>query len=121
MADVLARRMAGEDPLCDAALEPLAHALRRYRLHAALRAGEDLATPRPARRLGLEPGQVQDAVAGASPGEGWARLLAQAPALREIRLPHARLERQIEAALAVLRRLCPGEPPPEPALEETLV
>lgn len=121
MADVLARRMAGDDPLCDAALEPLGHALRRYRLRRALRAGGDFANPRNALRLGLDEAALHDAVTGATAGEGWARLLREAPALREVRLPHDRLERQIAAALAVLRRLCPGEPPPEPAAEETLV
>ena len=64
---------------------------------------------------------MHDAVAGATAGEAWARLLREAPALREVRLPYDRLERQIAAALAVLRRLRPGEPPPEPAAEETLV
>ena len=41
--------------------------------------------------------------------------------LNTIRSKIDRLERQIAAALAVLRRLCPGEPPPKPAVEETLV
>ncbi len=121
MADVLARRMAGEDPLCDAALEPLGHALRRYRLRSALRQGDDFATARNARRLGLSEEELRESVAAASAGEAWARLMADAPALQEIRLPYDRLERQIDAALLVLRRLCPGEAPPDPATEETLV
>ena len=70
MADVLARRMAGDDPLCDAALEPLGHAVRRFRLRRALRTGGDFANLRNARRLGLGEAALDDALTGATVGKG---------------------------------------------------
>jgi hypothetical protein len=122
MADVLERRAHGEDPLCDAVIEPLAHAMRRHRLHAALRRMPDPdGRPRLARRLGVTGHELEAALHCADAGQAWASLLGSAPALREMRLPHAGLERQIAAAQRVISRLCPGEAVPQPATEETLV
>lgn len=120
MADVLRRRSATHDPWCDAALEPLSHALRRIRLRQALR-GEParLKDAKISRRLGLDPQAMPALPVAGDFGETWARLLDLSPALREVRLPAALLERQIARATRLLQRLCAA--PPAPLTEESLV
>lgn len=122
MADVLDRRATGVDPLCDAIIEPLGHAMRRHRLRHALRSRPPRSEwPSLARRLGIDIAALAAALAANDPGRAWGRLRAEAPALREIRVPYARVEQQIVAATRLIQKLCPGEPVPLPALEETLI
>ena len=120
MADVLRRRSATEDPWCDAALEPLSHALRRIRLRAALRRDPSgLGEARIARRLGLDPRAAAALLRPGDFGETWERLLQASPALREVRLPVSRLARDTTRAAALLHRL--GAAPLRPVAEESLV
>lgn len=120
MADVLRHRSATEDPWCDAALEPLSHALRRFRLRRTLRAAPmRLLEAKIARRLGLDPERIAALPRASCFGETWDQLLSVSPALRECRLPAAMLDRQLAAAARVLRAL--GVNPPAAPEEESLV
>lgn len=122
MADVLARRSRAPDPQCDAALEPLSHALRRWRLRAALRADPaGFGTARNAGRLGLSPARLRALILDRAHGAAWAALSAHAPALRERRLPYARLQPQTLRATGLLLRLAPDAAAPPPLDEDTLV
>jgi hypothetical protein len=105
MADVLARRATQDDPLCDALIEPVGVALRRFRLRRALREGRDLTAPRIARRLRMAPDAIAQATNGRCDGAAWAALRALSPSLAEHRLPRDRLAREIAAARRVILRL----------------
>ncbi|MBR0656828.1 glycosyltransferase [Plastoroseomonas arctica] len=122
MADVLRRRGEVEDPLCDAILEPLGHALRRYRLRRALRHQRDgFDTPRNRSRLALDAVSMRWALDATSFGESWARLVEVSPSLVERRLPSSRLQPGINGARRILARLAPGEMPVTGPSEDTLV
>jgi hypothetical protein len=105
MADVLARRATQDDPLCDALIEPVRVALRRFRLRRALREGDDLTAPRMAARLRMPPDAIARATRGRRDGAAWAALRALSPALAEHRLHRDRLPREIALARRVLARL----------------
>jgi hypothetical protein len=120
MADVLRQRSLLEDPWCDAALEPLSHALRRIRLRQALRLDPSrLCEAKIARRLGLDPQTARRMLAPGDFGETWERLLQESPALREVRLPVEILDRQTVLAARLLHHL--GGMPLAPLAEESLV
>lgn len=122
MADVLRRRSLSPDPLCDALLEPLPWALRRWRLRAAHRADPQAPlAPRSARRLGLDQAAIERCCAGLPRGEAWARLCEAAPSLQEQRLRHADLAASIARAQRLLRRLAPQEAPVPPRADDSLV
>jgi hypothetical protein len=105
MADVLARRATQDDPLCDALIEPVRVALRRFRLRRALREGDDLTAPRIAARLRMPPDAIARATQGQRGGAAWAALRTLSPALAEHRLHRDRLPREIALARRFLARL----------------
>lgn len=119
MADVLDRRARTEDartedPLCDAALIPVAQALLHARTRAALRhlARHPPAAPqrRLARRLCVPLACLVALARDHAFGEAWARLAESCPALHPRRVAHAELRRQTRAAERVVQRLT-GAPP----------
>lgn len=112
LASLVRDHLADDSEPCDAALEPAGLVWRRAswraRLRAAYARGE--ASPGFARRLGVTPALLSQAMAAPTFGAGWATVEAASPLLAGRRLRADELSRETAAAERLLRRFTPGGP-----------